>query len=763
MAADNTNKPLQPSPAQTPGPLAPDSLYLRTGPFPAGFLPMGTEPAGGGAQGANFRSLLHSLRRRWLLALVVACVAAVGAVAGVFFLLPLQYAAEFRFLIAARTEASLFSSTGSVDPDFAIVKANQAALVKSPLVLSAALQRRDTAGKEVRDFGIVRNRPSPVDWLESALKTDFLLGPEILRVTLAAENAEELAGLLNAIAQACLEENQQRDRGIRQQRIDQLVENQRELEDEIRQKRLQLQTRIRSLGVEDKDIRAQRWQSSLARLAVAENNVTQNRLDQIKAQEELRGLERRLENIDGVPVPETQLDDTLRTDFRAQGLFLQLEKIEKDVQQYRQVLPAASLQSYLAKEEAKRKEVLARVQELKKTLLPELEQRWRQKEEDTLRLSIFGHKDKLATLAKQETLLQEEAKKIRDEVATLSPAGQSLPIDIQNLQEKVGNMQAALDKVSQTIVTLRAEPFKPRVTLLQSAVPPQKKDAGRQFKFAAAGAFLLFFLGLAGVAFWEMRARRIGSPDEVARDAGLNLMGTLPPRPRRAGADPAKATGRQAYFQNQLGEAVDSLRTQLLHLARTDNLRVLLVTSAVGGEGKTSLASQLAASLARAWRKTLLIDGDLRNPATHQLFGLPQEPGFSEVLRGEIKAADSIKPTPQSRLWLLPAGHWDQHAVQALAQDNLRTLFEQLKQQYDFIVVDSCPILPVADTLQLAQHTDGVLFSVLRDVSRIPTVQAAHQKLMALGVRTLGAVVLGAKGEGASLGESYLAAPAAGS
>src|SRR5262249_26886645 len=158
---------------------------------------------------------------------------------------------------------------------------------------------------------------------------------------------------------------------------------------------------------------------------------------------------------------------------------------------------------------------------------------------------------------------------------------------------------------------------------------------------------------------------------------------------------------------------------------------------------KTSLASQLAASLARAWRKTLLVDGDLRHPAAHKLFDLTLEPGLSEVLRGEANLPDAIKPTLMSRLWMMPAGHWDAHAVQALAQGGVRRMFDELRGQYDFIVVDSSPVLPVADALLLGQHVDAVLFSVLRDVSRLPSLQAASQKLQHLGVRTLGAVVIG--------------------
>ena len=145
----------------------------------------------------------------------------------------------------------------------------------------------------------------------------------------------------------------------------------------------------------------------------------------------------------------------------------------------------------------------------------------------------------------------------------------------------------------------------------------------------------------------------------------------------------------------------------------------------------------------------MLIDGDLRQPAAHRLFDLPVEPGLSEVLRGELELADVIRPTTVGRLWLMPAGQWDAHALQALAQEGVGSLVEQLREEYEFIIVDSCPVLPVTDTLMLGQHVDTVLFSVLRGTSQLPTLYAAWQRLAALEIPVLGAVVAGG---GSSLG-----------
>src|SRR5262249_38671246 len=149
-----------------------------------------------------------------------------------------------------------------------------------------------------------------------------------------------------------------------------------------------------------------------------------------------------------------------------------------------------------------------------------------------------------------------------------------------------------------------------------------------------------------------------------------------------------------------------------------ESLRVVMVTSALSGEGKTSMASHLAMSLARAGRKTLLIDCDLRKPSAHRSFDLLLDAGFSGLLQGTVPLADVVQATPVEGLSLISAGHCDAGALRALAQDRARGVFDRLRVEFEFIIVDSSPVLPVVDSLLLAPHTDGVLFSLLRDVSR---------------------------------------------
>jgi Mrp family chromosome partitioning ATPase len=133
----------------------------------------------------------------------------------------------------------------------------------------------------------------------------------------------------------------------------------------------------------------------------------------------------------------------------------------------------------------------------------------------------------------------------------------------------------------------------------------------------------------------------------------------------------------------------------------------------------------------------------MRHPTAHRLFGMPRGPGFSEVLKGEADPLDVVQPTPVARLSLIPAGEFSLAAVQSLGHEVQNALFEKLKQHFDVIVLDTCPVLPVADTLHLAQHVDGVIFSMLRRVSQMPKVSAALHRLRQVGTPVLGAIVNG--------------------
>jgi polysaccharide biosynthesis transport protein len=687
----------------------------------------------------TFSSLLHALRRRWVLGVPLALIATLTVVCVVFLVLPPQYVAQLRFRIAARPDERVFQNTGGDDgQEFALFKLSKQALLTSPLVLGEALKARLPDGREVRELAIVRAHGG-LDWLEKGIKTDFLSGPEYLRAALGADDPEEVAALLNAVGKAFLKVNDEQTRESHDRQLRRYKESLAGLQEEHRKLLQQLISENNSRDVKDKDAQLSRQTQAAMDLSHAKTELLNLRLRKRETEQEINDLQETLKNAYKATLPEPRLDVALREDAMGAAYYRQLDQIAEKVQLYRNTAKPGNRAAETAIKTAQdqSRDIQRQLAQRRQEIRPEVQDKYRDEVDADCKTKLAVERSKLSRMNGEETA---RLKIIEDLDAAYKAIGtKNEPLPVQVLRSKIAASEKALEGIEHRIREFEIEAPRSRVTLLQEAYPPTQKDFSRQLKMAGGGGLGIFGLVLLGIAFFEFRSRKITMADEVSQGLGINVVGALPALPTRGGRSNAGHV-----WTNELNEAIDAVRTLLLHAARSEGLRVVMVTSADSGEGKTTLASQLAASLARAWRRTLLVDGDLRNPASHKLFDLPGEPGFSEVLRGEIQVADAIRATALSRLWLLPGGTWDQHAQQALAQDELRTVFDQLKQQYDFIIVDSPPVLPVADSLLLGQHVNGVLFSILRDVSRAPAVYAAQQKLQPLGIQILGAVMVGA-------------------
>ncbi|MBX3438094.1 MAG: CpsD/CapB family tyrosine-protein kinase, partial [Planctomycetaceae bacterium] len=138
-----------------------------------------------------------------------------------------------------------------------------------------------------------------------------------------------------------------------------------------------------------------------------------------------------------------------------------------------------------------------------------------------------------------------------------------------------------------------------------------------------------------------------------------------------------------------------------------------------------------------------LIDGDIRRPSVHKVFDLKNRPGLCEVLTDKVEFTDALHSVSPAGLTVLTAGRVDSDALRVLAQDKMGQLIELARSRFDFIILDTSPILPVTDALLMSQFMDGVLFSLRRDVSRSAKVSAAVQRVAMLGVNILGAVAIG--------------------
>jgi capsular exopolysaccharide synthesis family protein len=172
--------------------------------------------------------------------------------------------------------------------------------------------------------------------------------------------------------------------------------------------------------------------------------------------------------------------------------------------------------------------------------------------------------------------------------------------------------------------------------------------------------------------------------------------------------------------------------------------RALAVCSAVAGEGKTSVASQLALSVARSTgERTLLIDADLRAPDLHHVFGVENDLGLTQVLGRRREAERAIATTWSDHVYLLPAGTLQTSPHKLFGDGGFDRLLAELRPIYRHIIIDTSPILSASESLVLAKAADAALLCVMRDASRIDQVRQAYERLASTGARPLGAILNG--------------------
>jgi capsular exopolysaccharide synthesis family protein len=183
------------------------------------------------------------------------------------------------------------------------------------------------------------------------------------------------------------------------------------------------------------------------------------------------------------------------------------------------------------------------------------------------------------------------------------------------------------------------------------------------------------------------------------------------------------------------------LAVRLRQLRQSRPLKKVLITSTLPQEGKSTVAANLACTLARRKQhKTLLLEGDLRRPTVAQKFGLGRIPGLSEWLRGETETMNVCR-LDSLGLWVLPAGSAPENPLELMQSGKLSPLMDQLTSWFDWIVIDSPPVLPLADTSMWARLADGVLLVTRKSITEKQQLKRGLEALEP--AKLLGALVNG--------------------
>jgi capsular exopolysaccharide synthesis family protein len=192
-------------------------------------------------------------------------------------------------------------------------------------------------------------------------------------------------------------------------------------------------------------------------------------------------------------------------------------------------------------------------------------------------------------------------------------------------------------------------------------------------------------------------------------------------------------------------EAFRLLGVRLIHLRRERSLKKVLITSTIPQEGKSMVVANLACTLAlRTQQKILLLEGDLRRPSLSQRFGLGRNPGLCEcLLQSDRSLTESIYHLDSPNLWILPAGSAPSNALELLQSSRLSALMDQLTTWFDWIIIDSPPILPLADTSVWMRMADGILLVTRQGTTEKRKLQRGLEALE--HKKMIGAIVNGSE------------------
>ena len=359
-------------------------------------------------------------------------------------------------------------------------------------------------------------------------------------------------------------------------------------------------------------------------------------------------------------------------------------------------------------------------------------------------------------MRKKRLLLEQETADLQTRLSEVRERAHKLiAFENENLsfQRRIGRFQEMLDSFDEQLEKANLPLLNPglEVHVLQPAgigylVGPILA------KMLVMGGFLgaLLGAGLGWLLDWSERTFR--SPDEIAQIIGVPILAHLPliipQKVRRSSksTDDLEPIGSSVVTvhnpHSPCAEAIRQIRTGLFSTAtKQAEYQVIQVTSAMPGDGKSTVLANLASSVAMANKRVLVIDADLRRPTQQTIFGIKSELGLTSVLNEECSLANAVQQTSVEGLYVLPSGPKPNNPSEALMLPEFGQLIDDLRDEFDLILIDTPPMLAVTDASNVANHVDGVMFVMRIGRNAKPMVKRAITMLKGLHVNVIGLII----------------------
>lgn len=716
----------------------------------------------------NIGEWLHVLRRRWML-LAAACVIGLGAAAVHYAMTPSLYVATAVLQIERRsltplvgsqtpwledwwnmeyypTQYKLLESRGLAERVVRNLSLNQDPFFNpggKPLAIQSQAGQPPTPEAVEADLTVLGGLANQ---LRGGLTVEPVRNTQLVNLTYRSTNPEFAAKAVNGFADAFIDwgiENRSTTAGNASSFLSSQIDT---LKKEIQDKESQLQHVSRTSNIVELDSGSNVTMQRLEALNKSYSDALRNRIEREARYRELMTAPKEA-------IAESQ-SDGLVTDLKRKQL-----EMERDYE--------IGLKTY-KKDFPKMVELQAAIEKGRQHLAGVVEDMV-----DKARKTAYAE---FQTALREEKALEQEMRGLKSEVLDESSAS----VEYRNLSLESQTRRNLLDEVlkaqSETEVTARLQGTREsNVRIVDRALVPGGPASPNLKQDLSSGLLVGLLAGLGLVLLLEYLDRTVKTAEQIERLLGLPALAVIPDITDNGSsyggyralygygggkaAGEGKGKGSRRWLEKKktdapgrielvphegprlaVSEAYRSLRTALL-LSSAHELKIVAVTSAVASEGKSATATNLAVVMAQLGRRVLIVDADLRKPRLHEVLQVSNRAGLVSYLTGGADFEGVVRSTAVQNLWVIPSGPIPPNPSELLASDRMEELVRLVRSRFDFVVIDTPPILPVTDAALVGTRVDGVTLCLRAGKVTRDEARSCLDRLKLSGIKVLGVVL----------------------
>jgi capsular exopolysaccharide synthesis family protein len=672
-------------------------------------------PTSPNAYGPESVGMLHVIwRRRWTVLLVtVACVAA--SVVYVLRATPV-FTSTSRLYVEQGGPRILSDREGYVKQSDSYLY-NQMELIKSTPILSAALET--TGMRQMKTFHGMDN---PLAFLKSALQVNVGKKDDIISVALDSPHPQEAAQIVNEVVDSYVTYQNKQKRSTAAEVLKILQKEKIKRDDE-------LEAKLKAVVNFKKEHGALSFEHDkgnviVQRFAKLSDVLTSAQVEAIDAQASFQAGQAVLED----PMKVKHL---IEARLGRGGLYTSSyedAQVQTTLNQLKTKLVAAKQE--LQDDHPAVQSLTAQVAEIERGIA--------EKNRRFAEAYVAAAKQQWEAAKFREVELQREFERQEEEALKLN----SRAAEFAKLESDWKRAEKLCDIIDERIKELNVVEDAPlNISILEVAQAERDPTKPQKARIAALGLILGLMLGVAVAFVRELLDQRLRSVEEIRAILDVPVLGVVPHMPSSNPANLNRGMTVHLEPMSEIAEAYRTVRTAVYFGVPDGEAKRILVTSPAPGDGKSTSASNLACAMAQAGQRVVLVDCDFRRPTQHKIFGLDDKVGLSSVLAGRAKLADASRTTAVEGLDVIPCGPLPPNPAEILNSQAFAELLDTLAKQYDHVVIDSPPVMPVTDARILGALCDLTVLVLRAEKSTRKFTEHAREALLSVGARILGVIV----------------------